>query len=155
MFRLLENYKSNPNADWAVKGAPPILVNSSFTQTINLFEKDEGRAVSKSDMKNLLKSAKQDIAKDKGNSTLIIESPTQRTVNNYLTLLPQLEPNRTKWKKVQQKSEARYIAERSLRNAISHVMAVAVAHYQIGKPDTRLKNIDQATCGAIKLHEMI
>ena len=129
MFRLLENFKTNPNVDWAVKGAPPILPNIPFTQTISHFEKDEGRSVSNDDMKTLLKSAKQDLAKDQGNSTLIVESPTQRTVNNYLALPPRLELNRTRWKKVQMKSEAQYIAERNLRNAISHVMSVAVAHY--------------------------
>ena len=96
MFYLLKKFKSNSNVDWAVKGTPPILPNTHFTQTISHFEKDEGRAVSNDDMKTLLKSAKQDLAKDQGNSTLIVESPTQRTINNYLALLPQLEPNRTR-----------------------------------------------------------
>ena len=47
------------------------------------------------------------------------------------------------------------IVECSLCNAISYVMSVAVAHYQIGKSDTRLKSIDKATTGAIELHDMI
>ena len=34
-------------------------------------------------------------------------------------------------------------------------MTVSVSHYQIGKPDTRLKGIDKATPGAIKLYNMI
>ena len=106
-------------------------------------------------MKLLLETAKQRVARNKGNSTLIVASPTQRTVNNYLALLPQLEPNRSKTTSVQQKSEARYIAEHSVRNAVSHVMTVSVSHYQIGKPDTRLKGIDKATPGAIKLYNMI
>ena len=155
MFRVLKKYRENNNVDWAVRGQPPILPTSTFVTSIHNFEKDEGRAVSKPDLKNLLKSAKEDVAKLKGNSTLLLHSPSKRTVNNYLGLLPQLEPNRSKTKKVQQKSEARYIAERSLRNAISHILAVSVAHYQIGKPDTRFKSIDKATEGAKKLYELV
>ena len=155
MFRVLEKFKIDPVVSWALKGKPPILQNSSFCSTIHDFEKDEGRAIAKPDMKMLLKTAKQKVARNKGNSTLIVASPTQRTVNNYLALLPQLEPNRSKTTSVQQKSEARYIAERSVRNAVSHVMTVSVSHYQIGKPDTRLKGIDKATPGAIKLYNMI
>ena len=114
-----------------------------------------GRAVGKPDIKNMLISAKQEVAKDKGNSTLIIASPNNRTINNYMGLLPQLEPNRSKTKVVQRKSEARFIAERSLRNAISHVIAVAVAHYQIGKPDSRFKTIDKASEGAKLLYDLV
>ena len=155
MFRVLEKIKVDPNVNWAVKGKPPILQNSSFSSSVHVFEKDIGRSIAKPDMKALLKSEKQRVARNKGNSTLIVASPTQRTINNYLALLPQLEPNRSKTTSVQQKSEARYIAERSIRNAVSHVMAVAVSHCQIGKPDTRIKSIQKATPGAIKLHDLI
>ena len=34
---------------------------------------------------------------------------------------------------VQQKSEARYIVERSLHNTVSHVMSVAVSYYMLGQ----------------------
>ena len=42
-----------------------------------------------------------------------------------------------------------------MRNAVSHVMAVAVSHYMIGKPDKRFKNIKYATDGAKKLYELV
>ena len=59
---------------------------------------------------------------------------------NYLSLIPQLDPARGSTENFQDKSEARYIAEQSFRNAISHALSVAVAHYQVGQPDNRLKN---------------
>ena len=34
-------------------------------------------------------------------------------------------------------------------------MAVSVSHYQIGKADTRLKKLEKATDGAIKLYNLI
>ena len=136
-------------------GRPPFLDNASFLDKIHEFEEDEGRAVSNSDVERILKHAKVEIAVAKGNSTITIVTPTKRSSNNYSKLLPQLEPERTITTKVQQKSEARYIAERSLRNAISHIFAVAVSHYQLGTPDPRFKSIAKATVGAIKLYDLI
>ena len=95
------------------------------------------------------------MAEKRGNSTLVVASPTQHSCDNYMYLLPQLEPERSTTTKVQTKSEARYIAERSLRNAISHVISIAVSHYQIGRPDPRLKPIDKATEGAKLLHKLV
>ena len=66
-----------------------------------------GQSVAKPDVKTLLKSAKQRVARNKGNSTLIIISPTQQTINNYLALLPQLKPNHLKTASVQQIIKAR------------------------------------------------
>ena len=136
-------------------GRPPFLDNSSFLDKIHEFEEDEGRAVSNSDVERILKHAKVEIAVAKGSSTITIVTPTKRSSNNYSKLLSQLEPERTITTKVQQKSEARYIAERSLRNVISHIFAVAVSHYQLGTPDPRFKSIAKATVGAIKLYELI
>ena len=85
----------------------------------------------------------------------MVVTPTKRSLNNYMSLLPQLDPSRSKTNKMQQKSEARYIAERSVRNTISHIMTVAVAHYQIGKQDKRMKKIENATEGAKLLHKLV
>ena len=74
---------------------------------------------------------------------------------NYLSLIPQLDPARGVTENVQDKSEARYIAERSFRNAISHALSVSVAHYQVGQPDNRINRIDKATEGAQTLYKMI
>ena len=85
----------------------------------------------------------------------MVVTPNKPSLNNYVSLLPQLDPSRSKTDKVQQKSEARYIAERSVRNAISHIMAVAVSHYQIGKQDKRMKKIENATTGAKVLYKLV
>ena len=90
-----------------------------------------------------------------GNSTTMVVTPTKRSLNNYIALLPQIDPSRSYTDSVQQKSEARYIAERSFRNAVSHIMAVSVSHYQIGKADTRFKKLGKATKGAQILHDLI
>ena len=96
----------------------------------------------------MLKNAKIETARNNGNSTLVVASPSQRSYDNYKTLLIQLDVLRSTTATVQQKSEARYIAERSIGNMISHVMAVAISHYLIGIPDNRVKSIDNATDGA-------
>ena len=106
-------------------------------------------------MSKILKVAKEEVAKEKGNSTTMRVTPTKRSLNNYIALLPQLDPSRSKTDKVQQKSEAGYIAERSVRNAISHIMTVALSHYQIGKQDKRLKKIESATEGAKLLYDLV
>ena len=155
MFRIYKKYKNNGVVFWPKMGRPPILNNDDFLSSVHEFEKDDGRAIGKKDMTEMLKSAKKDVAKAKGNSITIVATPTKRSLNNYISLLPQLDPSRSMTDKVQQKSEARYIAERSLRNAISHIMAVAVSHYQLGKVDSRLQKIDNASEGAIKLYELI
>ena len=90
-------------------------------------------------MANILKKAKSEVAKEKGNSKTMVVTATKRSLNNYVFLLPQLDPSRSKTDKVQQKIEARYIAERSIRNVISYIIVVAVSHYQIGKQDKRMK----------------
>ena len=77
-------------------------------------------------MAKILNKAKSEVAKEKGNSTTMVVTPTKRSLNNYISLLPQLDPSRSKIDKVQQKSEARYIAERTVLNVISHIMAVAM-----------------------------
>ena len=69
----------------------------------------------------------------------MVVTPTKRSLNKYVSLLPQLDPSQSKTDKVQQNSEARYIAERSVRNFISRMMAVAVSRYQIGKKDKHMK----------------
>ena len=84
-----------------------------------------------------------------------MSSPSGCSINNYLNLLTQLDGARSITKNVQQKSEARYIAERSIRNADSHIMAGAVSHYMIGKPDPRLKSIEKSTDGAKQLYDLI
>ena len=155
MFCILSKYRINPDVTWPKRGRPCILSNSSFQSAIEKFERDENRAVSRTDMTNILKVAKEEDAKIKGNSTSMVCSPTKRSLNNYMGLLPQLDPNRSRVKKVQQKSEARYIAERSIRNAFSHILAVAVAHYQIGVQDPRLPKIEKATTGAKLLHKLV
>ena len=106
-------------------------------------------------MNRILKCAKESEAKKLGVSTTMVVTPTKRTLNNYIALMPQLDPLRSYTDKVQQKSEARYIAERSFRNAVSHIMAVSVSHYQIGKADTRLKKLEKATDGAKKIYNLI
>ena len=93
-------------------------------------------------MKYMLKSAKKkQVAKARGNSETMVVTPTNHLLSNYRALLPQLEPSRSKTTNVQQKSEARYIAKQSIRNAISHIMAVSVVHYQLSKPDSRVKDL--------------
>ena len=77
-------------------------------------------------MANILKEAKSEVAKEKGNSTTMVVTPTKRSFKNYVSLLPQIDPSQSKTDKVQQNSEARYIAERTVLNVISHIMAVAM-----------------------------
>ena len=155
MYRVFNRFKDTGEASWPIRGRRPILNNNSFLSSIKGFEKDKGRAISKKDMSKILKVAKEEVAKEKGNSTTMVVTPTKRSLNNYIALLPQLDPSRSKTDKVQQKSEARYIAEHSVRNAISHIMTVALSHYQIGKQDKRLKKIESATEGAKLLYDLV
>ena len=85
---------------------PPILDNDSFISSIKKIDKDKNRAISKKDMVNILKKAKSEVAKEKGNSTTMVVTPTKRSFKNYVSLLPQLDPSRSKTDKMQQKSEA-------------------------------------------------
>ena len=155
MFSILKKYREDPDVVWPRMGRQPILDNASFMARVYKFEADENRAVSKTDMNKILKDAKEEVARNKGNSSIMVTSPTKRSRNNYMGLLPQLDPSRSLVKKVQQKSEARYIAERSIRNAVSHIMGVAVAHYQIGTPDPRLPKIEKASEGAQLLYKLV
>ena len=88
-------------------------------------------------------------SQENSDSTLLVASPTQCSCGSYIALLPQLEPKRFSNDNVQTKSEARCIVERSLRNSISHILAVAITHYQVGLADNRNKNINKVTLGAI------
>ena len=155
MHALYKKYKTNVDVQWARMGRRPILTSSSLLEKIGKFEEDEARAVGKVDLKNILKAEVEDKATDKGNSALTVVTPTKRSMFNYMALLPQLDPDRVKTEKVQKKSEARYIAERSFRNAVSHVFSVSISHYQIGTPDIRFKKIDKASSGAQKLYKLI
>ena len=155
MFRIFKKYKENGIISWPKMGRPPILDNDAFLSSIHEFEKDEGRAIKKKDLTEMLKYGKKEVAKAKSNSTTIVNTPTKRTQNNYMSLIPQLDPSRVMTETVQQKSEARYIAERSFRNAVSFILTVALSHFQLGKVDLRLQKIDKATTGAKKLHDLI
>ena len=155
MFSILTLYKMDRSIVWPVRGRRPILSNTSFLSSISDFEKDEGRAVGKKDLEKILKTAKEEVAVSQGNSILTVVTPTKRSLKNYVNLLPQFDSSRRKGKKVIEKSDARYIAERSLRNAISHIFAVAVSHYQIGTPDPRFKDISKSTKGANLLYDLI
>ena len=155
MLALYKKYKTNADVQWAKMGRPPILDNSMFVNKVDQFEMDEGRAIGKEDLKNILKTELEEKAKEKGNSTLIVVTPSKRSQYNYIGLIPQLDPARTITEKVQEKSEARYIAERSFRNAVSHLISIAIAHYRVGAPDSRLKKIDKASEGAKQLYKLI
>ena len=72
-----------------------------------------------------------------------------------MALFPQLDASRGLTLTVQQKSEARYISERSLRNAISYNLSDAVAHYMLGSQDSSLSNIALETDGAKRLYNLI
>ena len=72
-----------------------------------------------------------------------------------MSLLTQLDVNRSKPSKVQQKSEARYIRMVSMCNILGHIIDIVASHYQIGVPDRRLKGIETATLGAKALHKLI
>ena len=56
-----------------------------------MFEKDKNRDIAKKDMSNILKESKSEVAKEKGNSTTVVVTSTKRSLNNYISLLPQLE----------------------------------------------------------------
>ena len=155
MSEYYRQFKINPDVCWSKKGRPPILDNANFLKRIYKFEADEGRAVGNADLDVMLKDEKKRKAVEKGNSSLIVVTPTKRSMYNYLSLIPQLDPARGVTENVQDKSEARYIAERSFRNAISHALSVSVAHYQVGQPDNRINKIDKATKGAQRLYKMI
>ena len=53
-----------------------------------MFEKDKNRAISKKDMANILKKAKSEVVKEKRKSTTMVVTPTKRSLNNYVSLLP-------------------------------------------------------------------
>ena len=113
MYSIYKKYKINQDVEWPKIGRPPILDSTSFITKVAKFEKDEGRAIGKKDLKDILKGGKEDAARIRGNSTLIVVTPTKCTQNNYFSYLPMLDATRTKSSNVQQTSEARYIAIRS------------------------------------------
>lgn len=155
MFDLLKKYRENPDVHWPRRGRPPIMNNTTFKSGVSDFVANVGKAVSRKDMCEILKNSLEEDAKVKGYSTVMVCSPTKRSLNNYMSLLPQLDTSMSRIKKVQQKSEARYIGENSIRNAVSHVIAVACTHYQIGVQDPRLPNVEKATEGAKLLHQLV
>ena len=67
MYRVYNKYKGNGKAFWPTMGRPPILANNYFISSIKFFEKDKNRDISKKDMANILKKAKSEVAKEKGN----------------------------------------------------------------------------------------
>ena len=148
MFRIFPQHKIDSNISWPTKGRPPILSTDALMNAVHIFEEDIGRAVGNKDMLKILKTAKLEDAKLKGISALSILSPTKISEDNYLSLLPQLEEERSRTDNVQRKSEVRFIAEHSFRNAVSYILTVVVTHYNIGTPDLRLKSMDKATNGA-------
>ena len=148
MLFIYSKWDGKSNKEWPTKARVLILSNDSFLKAVHYFEKNIGRAVGVEDMGGILKEAKVKVAVKNGSSALTSNSPTQRSWDNYLSLLPQLEPIRSATSNVQTISEARYIAERSFSNAVSHTMTIAVAHYQLGAPDRRFKSIEMATVGA-------
>ena len=79
----------------------------------------------------------------------------KRSQDNYMAFILQLNADCSKASNVQEKSKARFLAERSFRSAISYIMAVAVTHYLVGTLDPRLKNIDKATDDAKRLYKLI
>ena len=103
MFRIFSKFKDNPDIRWPVKGRPPILSSCAFMKAVTCFEKDEGRAVGKTDMNAILKEAKVDVAKKNGISSLLVISPTKRSQDNYMALLPQLDAGHSKTCNVQKK----------------------------------------------------
>ena len=87
----MHNTKKDLKIEWPVKGRPPIILNSALINAVRNFESDENQAVSKADMNSILKNAKVEVAREKGNSTLVVASPGQRSCRNYMALLPQLD----------------------------------------------------------------
>ena len=51
-------------------------------------------------IKKLLKNVKVEVAHKKGTSTMIVGSPSTRSLNNYMKLLTQLDVNISKTSKV-------------------------------------------------------
>ena len=113
MFRVFSKFKDKGIVSWPKMGRPPILNNSSFLDCVNGFETNKGQDIRENDIRGMLNSTKKDIVKAKVNSITIVQTPTKRSLNNYLVLFPQLDPSISWTDSVQQKSEARYIAERS------------------------------------------
>ena len=95
MFRMFAKYRTDLDMKWTMRGVKPILDNNRFIQTIHKFEKDEGRAVRKDDVKSLVKDVKVEIAKKEGSSTMLVSSPYLRSINSYMIFLTQLDGNRS------------------------------------------------------------
>ena len=95
-------------------GRTLILNSTSFQAIISNFENDEGRTIYKTDMIKLLKDFKEVDVKIKDNSSVMVNTLKNWVLNKYTNLLPQSNPGWSKTEKVQQKSEARYIVERSI-----------------------------------------
>ena len=64
-------------------------------------------------MTNILKTTKEEDAKERYLSTMTIVTPTKRAIDNYSAPLPQLDANKVRTLKVQKKSKARLIADHS------------------------------------------
>ena len=82
MYHVYNKYKGNGKYFWPTMGQPNILANDYFISFINFFENDKNRAIPKKDMANIPKKAKSEVAKEKGNSTTIVVTPTKRSLNN-------------------------------------------------------------------------
>ena len=56
---MYKKYKLKPQVKWATFGRPPILKTNAFISMVEEFEIDKSRAVSKNDLKSILKNAKE------------------------------------------------------------------------------------------------
>mmetsp|Transcript_47195 Transcript_47195/g.47632 ORF Transcript_47195/g.47632 Transcript_47195/m.47632 type:complete len:133 (-) Transcript_47195:360-758(-) len=69
---------------WKASRHPQILSDTSLESALNVHKRDTGRGISSQDTKDMLKAGLIRCAEQKGLSTLLINSPSKRTVRNYM-----------------------------------------------------------------------
>ena len=155
MYELLTCFKNGQHVTWKSCGAVPILTDKDFDRELKKHKGNNGQAVSKNDVKTILKDELITKARARNMSTLTVVSPTWKTVRNYFNYALAKHPGLSDVEKVQQKSEARFTAERSLRGTMTYLCCVASTHYELGTCDPRIADIKEATEGAQLLNKLV
>ena len=85
----------------------------------------------------------------------VITIPNNRIVRNYYNFTVAYFPYYNSESKVKQKSDARFVAESSLRGVASYLMTIIGTHYILGEPDWLVSNVNKASYGAQLLYSLI
>ena len=161
IYSILDLYRKSTDSErvcitWSSRGQPKILSDEAFEVKLKKHREDVGRSISEDDIKDILKQGLGEIADKRNESRMSVKSPSRKSVNNYFDYAKNRRPECfNKVEKVQQKSERRFSAERSIRGMLTYLISIACSHFTFRPKDPFIPDIDEATDGAKKLFELV